>query len=74
MAEQGRMQLSANHTSKDGRAPRVTVSDAKVQDIKQLVKEIFDRVDVNKDGQLSIDEFKEGFSKYPELCQYFLQY
>lgn len=73
MAEQGRMQLAANHTSK-GIAPKVTVSDAKVQDIKQLVKEIFDRVDENKDGQLSIEEFKIGFSKYPELCQYFLQY
>src|SRR5690348_1443627 len=49
MAEQGRMQLAANHASKNGTAPKVRIADNKVQDIKQLVKQIYEKIDVNKD-------------------------
>ncbi len=41
------------------------------EDIQILVEQIFKKIDQNKDNQLSEEEFRDGLTKYPELCSIF---
>ena len=74
LIERGRLQMEANSKTKSGVAPRVEVSTEDIMRIKSLVKKIFELVDTNNDGQLSLTEFSDGFATYPEICAYFMQY
>ena len=43
------------------------------REIKGIVSEIFERVDTDRSGTLSLEEFKEGFAKHPDICGFFNQ-
>eukprot|EP00727_Mastigamoeba_balamuthi_P008165 m51a1_g397 putative calcium-binding protein (189) ;mRNA; f:709736-710669 len=49
--------------------PLVTFSGKKYDSPKQVVDELFERMDTDKDGQLSLSEYKEGALKNPDIIQ-----
>eukprot|EP00727_Mastigamoeba_balamuthi_P007690 m51a1_g3541 putative ef hand domain containing protein (187) ;mRNA; r:983117-984093 len=40
-------------------------------EVKTLVDEVFRRIDIDKNGELSIDEFVAGFAEHPDVCKFF---
>jgi hypothetical protein len=51
----------------------VYISDQMKKEIKTVVEQIFEKIDTNKDGTLSLDEFKKGFVDHPDICGFFRQ-
>jgi len=49
--------------------PLVTFSGKKYESPSQLVDEFFDQMDLNKDGQISMEEYKNGALKNPDIIQ-----
>jgi len=49
--------------------PLVTFSGKKYESPQQLVDEFFDTMDANGDGKISIEEYKEGALKNPDIIQ-----
>ncbi|KAH3757104.1 calcium-binding protein [Pelomyxa schiedti] len=49
--------------------PLVTFSGRKYDSPAQLVQEFFDQMDANHDGQISLEEYKEGALKNPDIIQ-----
>jgi len=49
--------------------PLVTFSGKKYESPQQLVDEFFDTMDANGDGKISLDEYKEGALKNPDIIQ-----
>jgi len=49
--------------------PLVTFSGKKYESPQQLVDEFFDQMDFNKDGQISMEEYKNGALKNPDIIQ-----
>jgi len=47
----------------------VTFSGRKYESPQQLVDEFFDQMDSNKDGQISMEEYKNGALKNPDIIQ-----
>jgi Ca2+-binding EF-hand superfamily protein len=41
--------------------------------IKQVVDDVFDKVDTDKDGSLSMEEFVSGFAKHPLVLDFFVR-
>lgn len=41
--------------------------------MQTFVRDIFYKVDTNKDDKISLSEFKEGFAKNPDICGFFQQ-
>lgn len=35
-----------------------------IKDNENMIQEMFDRVDVDKDGKITLDELKQAFKKY----------
>lgn len=56
----------------DGSKP-VEITKSLQAEVASLIKQIFDKVDTNKDGKLSLQEFKTGFSEHPDICMLFKQ-
>lgn len=42
--------------------------------IKEIVAEIFEKVDTDGNGKLSLEEFTNGFAEHPEICSFFKQF
>jgi len=49
--------------------PLVTFSGKKYESPQQLVDEFFDTMDANGDGKISLEEYKEGALKNPDIIQ-----
>lgn len=49
--------------------PLVTFSGKKYETPSQLVDEFFDQMDTNKDGNISLEEYKNGALKNPDIIQ-----
>jgi len=49
--------------------PLVTFSGKKYESPQQLVEEFFDTMDVNGDGKISLEEYKDGAMKNPDIIQ-----
>ena len=49
--------------------PLVTFSGKTYESVAQLVDEFFDVMDINKDGQISLEEYKQGALKNPDIVQ-----
>lgn len=49
--------------------PLVTFSGKKYESPASLVDEFFDQMDVNKDGKISMEEYKNGALKNPDIIQ-----
>jgi len=49
--------------------PLVTFSGKKYDSPKQLVEEFFDLMDTNRDGKISLAEYKEGALRNPDIIQ-----
>jgi len=49
--------------------PLVTFSGKKYDSPAQLVDEFFEQMDTNKDGNISIEEYKQGALKNPDIIQ-----
>ena len=45
-----------------------------VASINSVVREVFEKVDKNKSGSISLEEFMAGFNEYPEICGFFKQF
>jgi Ca2+-binding EF-hand superfamily protein len=42
--------------------------------IKQILDQIFETIDTDKNGYIDKDEFKRGFSEHPDICAFFKQF
>jgi len=42
--------------------------------IKEIINEIFDKVDKDGNGKLSREEFKQGFAEHNDICSFFKQF
>jgi Ca2+-binding EF-hand superfamily protein len=49
--------------------PVVTFAGKKYESAEQLVDDFFDQMDSNKDDKISIEEYKEGAMKNPDIIQ-----
>lgn len=49
--------------------PLVTFSGKKYESPQQLVDEFFDTMDANGDGKISLEEYKQGALKNPDIIQ-----
>jgi neuronal calcium sensor 1 len=49
--------------------PLISYSGKKYDSADQLVEEFFDHMDVNNDGKISLEEYKEGAMKNPDIIQ-----
>lgn len=52
----------------------VEISEQLRQQIDQIVKEVLAKIDVDGNGTISLEEFKQGFSKHPDICAFFRQF
>eukprot|EP01121_Diplochlamys_sp_Union-15-3_P004672 TRINITY_DN1486_c0_g1_i1.p1 TRINITY_DN1486_c0_g1~~TRINITY_DN1486_c0_g1_i1.p1 ORF type:complete len:200 (+),score=32.06 TRINITY_DN1486_c0_g1_i1:50-649(+) len=48
--------------------------DSQVKLIENILKEVFDKVDTDGSGTIDKDEFFIGFSKHPDVCEFFKQF
>jgi Ca2+-binding EF-hand superfamily protein len=53
---------------------KLTLSGALEQQISNIVENIFLKVDTDGSGKLSLEEFKVGFAKHPDICAFFRQF
>jgi Ca2+-binding EF-hand superfamily protein len=49
--------------------PLQSLSGKKSDSAQQLTSEFFDTMDTNADGKISLDEYKEGALKNPDIIQ-----
>lgn len=49
--------------------PLQSLSGKKSDSAQQLTNEFFDTMDTNADGKISLDEYKEGALKNPDIIQ-----
>jgi hypothetical protein len=52
----------------------VTFSGKKYESPKQLVDEFFEVMDLNHDGKISLEEYKEGALKNPDIIRMYLHH
>jgi hypothetical protein len=65
------LQIQAN--SADSEAPVVILDDDLKNEIREMVKEIFLKVDTDGNNTLSLQEFQDGFANHPDICGFFNQ-
>jgi len=64
-------EMEANHGAK----PKgITISEKQKMEITTVVNEIFTSIDTDGNGTIDIEEFVQGFSSHPELCQPMMQF
>lgn len=54
--------------------PEFDIGDSNRDQLKTIVDEIFNKVDVDKSGTIDEEEFKAGFREHPKICQFFKQF
>eukprot|EP01107_Rhizomastix_libera_P004272 TRINITY_DN17307_c0_g1_i1.p1 TRINITY_DN17307_c0_g1~~TRINITY_DN17307_c0_g1_i1.p1 ORF type:complete len:194 (+),score=42.76 TRINITY_DN17307_c0_g1_i1:1-582(+) len=52
--------------------PEMNADELKVVD--EIIQNVFAKVDTDKNGTLDMEEFTSGFSKHPDVCQFFMQF
>eukprot|EP01107_Rhizomastix_libera_P017368 TRINITY_DN810_c0_g1_i1.p1 TRINITY_DN810_c0_g1~~TRINITY_DN810_c0_g1_i1.p1 ORF type:complete len:194 (-),score=45.56 TRINITY_DN810_c0_g1_i1:113-694(-) len=55
-----------------GQPPAMNAEELVVVD--DIIGTVFDKVDLDKNGTLDVEEFITGFSKHPDVCQFFMQF
>eukprot|EP00005_Dracoamoeba_jomungandri_P007060 CAMPEP_0174275226 /NCGR_PEP_ID=MMETSP0439-20130205/59539_1 /TAXON_ID=0 /ORGANISM="Stereomyxa ramosa, Strain Chinc5" /LENGTH=194 /DNA_ID=CAMNT_0015367311 /DNA_START=30 /DNA_END=614 /DNA_ORIENTATION=+ len=53
---------------------KIEISEKRKAEINRIINEIFEKVDVDHNGTIDIDEFKEGFKEHPDICNFFKQF
>ena len=54
--------------------PLEPLNEKTVASINNIVREVFIKIDKNKSGTISLEEFIAGFNEYPEICGFFKQF
>jgi hypothetical protein len=71
LAVKTNLQIQANTVGEN--APVVILDEDLKNEIRGIVREIFQKVDTDGNQTLSMDEFKAGFADHPDICGFFNQ-
>lgn len=71
LAVKTNLQIQANNAGEN--APVVILDEDLKNEIKTIVKEIFEKVDTDGNNTLSLEEFKAGFTNHQDICSFFNQ-